>query len=72
MTTRVSFLSVAPPDLLPADRGRDRRRRDLARGRGEPAVGQLGPLFHRWLQGSGPLTAEYADAVDESALDGLR
>ncbi len=31
-----------------------------------------GPLFSRWLQRSGPLTAEYADAVVASALDGLR
>ena len=31
-----------------------------------------GPLFHRWLQGSGPLTPEYADAVVDAALSGLR
>ena len=31
-----------------------------------------GPLFHRWLQGSGPLTPEYADALVDAALGGLR
>ena len=31
-----------------------------------------GPLFHRWLQGSGPLTPEYADSVVDAALSGLR
>ena len=31
-----------------------------------------GPLFSRWLQRSGPLTAGYADQVVERALDGLR
>lgn len=30
-----------------------------------------GPLFHRWLQGSGPLTPEWADAVVDAALRGL-
>jgi hypothetical protein len=31
-----------------------------------------GPLFSRWLQRSGSLTAGYADDVVESALNGLR
>ncbi len=31
-----------------------------------------GPLFHRWLQGSGRLTPEWADAVVDAALRGLR
>ncbi|WP_062428667.1 TetR/AcrR family transcriptional regulator [Herbidospora daliensis] len=31
-----------------------------------------GPLKNRWLHREGPLTAEYADAVVETALDGLR
>ncbi|WP_435209243.1 TetR/AcrR family transcriptional regulator [Micromonospora sp. bgisy143] len=31
-----------------------------------------GPLFSRWLQRSGPLTAAYADRVVSTALDGLR
>jgi AcrR family transcriptional regulator len=31
-----------------------------------------GPLFHRWLQGSGPLTHKYADALVDAALRGLR
>jgi AcrR family transcriptional regulator len=31
-----------------------------------------GPLFHRWLQGSGPLSEAYADAVVDAALAGLR
>lgn len=31
-----------------------------------------GPLFSRWLQRSGPLTAEYADRVVGTALNGLR
>jgi AcrR family transcriptional regulator len=31
-----------------------------------------GPLLNRWLQRSGPLTAEYADTVVETALNGLR
>ena len=31
-----------------------------------------GPFFHRWLQGSGPLTPEWADAVVDAALRGLR
>ncbi|MFY1616938.1 TetR/AcrR family transcriptional regulator [Micromonospora sp. WMMD736] len=31
-----------------------------------------GPLFSRWLQRSGPLTAGYADRVVSTALDGLR
>jgi AcrR family transcriptional regulator len=30
------------------------------------------PLLHRWMQRSGPLTADYASAVVDSALDGLR
>ena len=30
-----------------------------------------GPLFHRWLQGSDPLTPEYADAMVDAALGGL-
>ena len=58
----------------------------LARLRSAQAAGELprdldlalaldliwGPLFHRWLQGSGPLTPEYADAVVDAALGGLR
>ena len=31
-----------------------------------------GPFFHRWLQGSGPLSEAYADAVVDAALAGLR
>ncbi len=31
-----------------------------------------GPLLNRWLQRSGPLTSGYADAVVETALNGLR
>ncbi|MER5770607.1 TetR/AcrR family transcriptional regulator [Streptomyces sp. NPDC001985] len=31
-----------------------------------------GPLRGRWLHGEGPLTAEFADAVVEHALNGLR
>ncbi|WP_328418632.1 TetR/AcrR family transcriptional regulator [Micromonospora sp. NBC_00389] len=31
-----------------------------------------GPLLNRWLQRSGPLTAEYADRVVTTALNGLR
>ncbi|MFJ6935123.1 TetR/AcrR family transcriptional regulator [Streptomyces sp. NPDC101132] len=31
-----------------------------------------GPLTNRWLQRGGPLTAEYADRVVETALRGLR
>ena len=31
-----------------------------------------GPLFNRWALRTGPLTPEYADAVVETALDGLR
>ena len=31
-----------------------------------------GPLFHRWLLRTGPLTPEYADALVETALGGLR
>jgi AcrR family transcriptional regulator len=31
-----------------------------------------GPLLARWLQRSGPLTADYADALVETVLDGLR
>ncbi|MFD2765848.1 TetR/AcrR family transcriptional regulator [Micromonospora eburnea] len=31
-----------------------------------------GPLLNRWLQRSGPLTAEYADDVVTTALNGLR
>ncbi|MDP9848698.1 TetR/AcrR family transcriptional regulator [Streptosporangium lutulentum] len=31
-----------------------------------------GPLLNRWLQRGGPLTSEYADAVVETALNGLR
>ena len=31
-----------------------------------------GPLFHRWLQGSGPLTQRYADTLVDAALAGLR
>jgi AcrR family transcriptional regulator len=31
-----------------------------------------GPLAHRWMQRSGPLTLDYADRVVETALDGLR
>ncbi|MFC4611749.1 TetR/AcrR family transcriptional regulator [Streptomyces maoxianensis] len=31
-----------------------------------------GPLLNRWLQRTGPLTAEYADRVVETALRGLR
>jgi hypothetical protein len=31
-----------------------------------------GPLFHRWALQTGPLTPEYADALVETALDGLR
>ncbi|MFG1837896.1 TetR/AcrR family transcriptional regulator [Micromonospora sp. NPDC049175] len=31
-----------------------------------------GPLFSRWSQRSGPLTAEYADLVVTTALNGLR
>ncbi len=27
-----------------------------------------GPLFHRWLQGSGPLTPEFADAVVDAVV----
>ncbi|MFC0505163.1 TetR/AcrR family transcriptional regulator [Micromonospora costi] len=31
-----------------------------------------GPLLNRWLQRSGPLTAEYADRIVTTALHGLR
>jgi AcrR family transcriptional regulator len=31
-----------------------------------------GPLFNRWALRTGPLTPEYADALVETALDGLR
>jgi AcrR family transcriptional regulator len=31
-----------------------------------------GPLAHRWLQRTGPLTADYTDRLVETALDGLR
>ena len=31
-----------------------------------------GPVFHRWLQGSGPLTPAFADAAVAAALHGLR
>ncbi|MFI7276065.1 TetR/AcrR family transcriptional regulator [Streptomyces sp. NPDC049879] len=31
-----------------------------------------GPLTNRWLQRGGPLTVEYADAIVETALAGLR
>jgi AcrR family transcriptional regulator len=31
-----------------------------------------GPLFHRWLQSRGPLTPDYADALVDAALSGLR
>ena len=31
-----------------------------------------GPVFHRWLQGTGPLTAAFADQVVAAALNGLR
>ena len=31
-----------------------------------------GPLFNRWALRTGPLTAEYADALVETALHGLR
>ncbi|MFE9203258.1 TetR/AcrR family transcriptional regulator [Micromonospora sp. NPDC007230] len=31
-----------------------------------------GPVLNRWLQRSGPLTAEYADRVVATALNGLR
>ncbi|MER7589626.1 TetR/AcrR family transcriptional regulator [Micromonospora sp. NPDC127501] len=31
-----------------------------------------GPVLNRWLQRSGPLTAEYADLVVATALNGLR
>ena len=31
-----------------------------------------GPLFHRWALRTGPLTPEYADALVETALGGLR
>ncbi|WP_052849775.1 TetR/AcrR family transcriptional regulator [Streptomyces avicenniae] len=31
-----------------------------------------GPVTNRWLQRSGPLTVEYADAIVETALSGLR
>ena len=31
-----------------------------------------GPVFHRWLQSEGPLTAEFADQVVASAMAGLR
>jgi len=31
-----------------------------------------GPVLNRWLQRTGPLTAEYADRVVSTALDGLR
>ena len=31
-----------------------------------------GPLFNRWAQRTGPLTPEYADALVEAALGGLR
>jgi AcrR family transcriptional regulator len=32
----------------------------------------FGPILNRWLQRTGPLTAEYADRVVETALRGLR
>ena len=31
-----------------------------------------GPLFHRWLQGSGPLTPQFADELVDAAVAGLR
>ncbi len=31
-----------------------------------------GPVFHRWLQSEGPLTAEFADQVVAAAMHGLR
>ena len=31
-----------------------------------------GPLFSRWLQRTGPLTAEYADSLVDATLSGLR
>ena len=38
----------------------------------EVAVDLLwGPILNRWLQRTGPLTAQYADAVVETALKGL-